>query len=912
MPSKKHTLPRSFFINDRAYGDYLRRVLGPEARYMLEGKDPLIGSFSAIQGAKKPWGGINRKNNGIYRTRPVKSNVTLGKHRTLGEYLFERGWKGRVKAQESWHMPGKAHGINYDPRDINTQIRLYQEQWSRAKKSGYGDVFLRMSKNHSDPWIQGMNIEYKGLESIEDLRGALRLGQGNILGRQTDPYFAARDVDSSLSIAAGQGDEHSFVPGFGNPTRNQSMAKLRAEIEEIEKDPFKSELEKTIDINKKNDIYKATYFVPSAEEASGMASYTRSKSGQIEKMWGRYDKSRIDFYSNISLKSYRQDLTPGGLLQESGLDMRNLTEVQARELQKQSEGFLKSINIGEKDSLSDVHKLIAMDEKKRYRNNEKLIDFTRMPIEDRDIFMGKHTISGSKLYISETSQRAEAIDKFGQTKVLRDAVTGEVIPYQHSIIADLTERTSVSKTEYLDTVRNMYQEAVGKGKIADAEKYRTLILDATVDQRAFNPIIKSKEIKVHKTLKEINAAVKNDYNMASSISVARGGKRATSVGYEDIKSTVERLQVGDSVFVGTGQIKNPRKAVVSDLTSLRDASVLLTGQGNKVTTWGKLFDKTMKIDPKMASLPDLFEVSLIRNPNAGSKYALDVVGGKAGVKLGQVSAQLENTIGTKAGKEVISGYAGRAWVRPYISDWAQVKTKKGMKWHPTFALGIWGTSEEAYRLRKGITFAELEEANKVQGLHGESSQNLIGTMMDANDTWIAAELQKRMAEKHPSVSMAALSKAESEAWLGGAGTPKVSTRVRNNYSKALIAGAAVTAGALLLWGASRMRNTAPMTEKDVPENLYGRSAPVPPDRQRMHTPSTRIEQTNNGYATNIEVEAGDNGEIVDHRGMARTMSAMSREALGTGRINTSLHVIDDSSSMDRESTRRSLNQQLSR
>lgn len=119
----------------------------------------------------------------------------------------------------------------------------------------------------------------------------------------------------------------------------------------------------------------------------------------------------------------------------------------------------------------------------------------------------------------------------------------------------------------------------------------------------------------------------------------------------------------------------------------------------------------------------------------------------------------------------------------------------------------------------------------------------------------------------------------------------------------------VAAGALLLWGASRLGRDRAMSAKDVPSSQYG-SAGSPELGTASYSPKTRVTPQNTGYSTNIDMEAQDVRGVSDYRGIANNLGMMSRTALGAGSGRTSLHVIDDSSRMDSHSTRRQMNQQL--
>ena len=60
----------------------------------------------------------------------------------------------------------------------------------------------------------------------------------------------------------------------------------------------------------------------------------------------------------------------------------------------------------------------------------------------------------------------------------------------------------------------------------------------------------------------------------------------------------------------------------------------------------------------------------------------------------------------------------------------------------------------------------------------------------------------------------------------------------------------------------------------------------------------------------MNVEAEDDRGMIDHRVMAQSLSAISSRALGHNRIKSSMHIVDDSTRSDRQSTRRQINQAL--
>ena len=120
----------------------------------------------------------------------------------------------------------------------------------------------------------------------------------------------------------------------------------------------------------------------------------------------------------------------------------------------------------------------------------------------------------------------------------------------------------------------------------------------------------------------------------------------------------------------------------------------------------------------------------------------------------------------------------------------------------------------------------------------------------------------------------------------------------------------IAAGAMLMWGASKIRGNQPMSEKDVPKSMYGSVDLASQPQSATYTPATRITPTNTGYSTNIDLETTDMRGTTDYRPLANSLGSISSSVLGVGRTNTSLHIVDDSERMDRESTRRKMNQML--
>lgn len=143
---------------------------------------------------------------------------------------------------------------------------------------------------------------------------------------------------------------------------------------------------------------------------------------------------------------------------------------------------------------------------------------------------------------------------------------------------------------------------------------------------------------------------------------------------------------------------------------------------------------------------------------------------------------------------------------------------------------------------------------------------------------------------------------------------KATTRIPS-ASKYLVAGAAITAGALLLYTALKSSRQRPIDERDIPKSMYGDTTRAPlTDSLATYQPQARIVQNNRPgtYDTNIDMETEDFNNTMDYRQLANTMSQISRSALGINRINTDLHVVDDSSSTDSRGMQRQFAEYLNR
>jgi len=706
-----------------------------------------------------------------------------------------------------------------------------------------------------------------------------------------------------------------MTPGYGKQTASDAAVETAERIAKIEANTVMSESEKTAAITRIQKKASQAFTQEGEFAEAGLLKFIetdRVESQALGKWWAKYEKTRDPFYSSISYRSYRPEtIERAGFLSTIGIDPATM----------------KDLTTGEKVNLQDIPSRIAMREKNMYLSGERVLSLSRMAGHEGDLFMGRPTEGGSKIFMSNTAQRALAGEMFGQSRVLRDVETGQIIPLGSRIVSeDIVRSGAITQREYLNSLRALYFDAVKKGKIVDIGRYGKLLSDATPDIRAFNPLVSGKDIKINKRLKDIRRALSSDHTLARDIMSVRDTQRVTYRGFERIRDLMEGSELGREFRVGG------RRAVVSPLERLEDVTLLRTG-GKGVVTYGDLMRRTMKLDPRIAAVPDIFEAFVVREPytkmpkvGAGGvaageakfyPYTLRVMMGPDKV-IGTIPAALEGRIGTEAGREIAEGYAGKVFIRPYA-----VSERVGKRYQTIYRLGVWKTLEEAYETTIGATgraysgpirFDRLKEENLVRA-HWLYQSEIQSLLRNTSDDWKnVATLEETMRARYPSRSVSQVyGKDAARAWKDAAIGIKRQSIERGRISKRSMALAGIiVAGALLTWGASRIKNRAPITERDVPESLYGSEVPVSKRAPTFYTSPPRIVQKNTGYVTNIDMEVGDDGRTEDHKGLASNMAYVARSVLGIGQIKTSMHIVDDSESISRESTRKTLNQQLRR
>lgn len=361
--------------------------------------------------------------------------------------------------------------------------------------------------------------------------------------------------------------------------------------------------------------------------------------------------------------------------------------------------------------------------------------------------------------------------------------------------------------------------------------------------------------------------------------------------YEDIMEELRGAEIGQIYKTSTGE-----QLIATEIQSLKDMPVktsLASKWGGAIAPISELHEEytsSMLQQAEAAGARRSFRLSAVRVPGIyGEKefpHAVQLFFGS-----GEYAGMMQDVVAKKFQKEYASGYLGEVWaefykpssVRKSLTAKIFTEGQEGRE-----ALGIvQGTG--IYKGKELID--ELDEmiSRRWQRAFGGAEEML---KADEATKMVMSGLfpQRLHTMKIPFAPLAGEGAATRGSWVG----------------------LTIAAGALLLWGASRIgRKEQPISEKDVPNAMYGSSGQPDLAGGPSYTPRTRVTPQNTGYITNIDMEAQDMRGITDYRGIASNLGTMSSSSLGTNRVRTSLHVVDDSSRMDQQSVKRQLNQQLS-
>jgi hypothetical protein len=403
------------------------------------------------------------------------------------------------------------------------------------------------------------------------------------------------------------------------------------------------------------------------------------------------------------------------------------------------------------------------------------------------------------------------------------------------------------------------------------------------------------EFRDAKTKKELKAARKKMKNFAKKAISATTSNEVVAAGVEDINiGGFERLQeaiqtseIGQEFVTSAGE-----KVKVAYATGSGDIMV----KTMKNSPWkGKVVPLSVvegHYERQLTEILDFrkvkksFFLSAVREPGVyegvASKHRVKLLWG-----TGELAGFMEDKAAREFQKDTESGYLGEV-----LAEFSEFPSGIGARIsHGDTPLGY----VQRTRGRKGRLFSDslgqTIQSRWQRAFKGDDSL----TRIDETTKYLMNTFYKT---EHATTNVDAM------------GSMIDLTKTGGKVAKGLWVGLTIAAGALAMWGASKLRGNVPITENDVPKSMYGNVDISSGKTGQIYTPGARVVQNNTGYATNIDMETTDSNGYTDYRPMARGLGAISSSAMGVGRTSTSLHVVDQSGRMDRESTRRSINQHL--
>ena len=384
-------------------------------------------------------------------------------------------------------------------------------------------------------------------------------------------------------------------------------------------------------------------------------------------------------------------------------------------------------------------------------------------------------------------------------------------------------------------------------------------------------------------------------------------------GYNKVRNLVEQSNVGD-IF----QLESGKRGIIGSLESAGDVSVLTASREAKTLAG---YETSFAESVGSKSMTEQFRVKLEREPWTGERpdpWAVKVrdTGGR---ELGYI----DRNFSQQFERHVKSGDLSGEW----FGRVHKFTNKETQQLEYTVAVSRGAFRGNAHYLATDLpqrlsgvkAGSEGTRQSLLEGLFTEqggiTAESPIGAA-EATAQAAAGSGQETVRKTGRAARAAKDTVESSAATMGNAAKPntfmaraKTATDdlMANKTFKKYGAKAAMVAGALLLWGASRSsnRNNA-LTPEDVPRGLYGAAAGQPSERAFSQPRSSKIVQNNSGYSTNVEVSSTDANEVGDYRPLVNTLSSMASSSMGI-HSRSSLHVVDDSSRMDSESIRRSVN-----
>jgi len=681
------------------------------------------------------------------------------------------------------------------------------------------------------------------------------------------------------------------------------------------------------------------------------------------KWWGKHVKQREKFFSGLSLKNYSEELM-AEVSAETGLDISKLKGVKGRK------DFSRFLSVFERTAQDKEGYFL---ETTKGRGVGTFVSKPSMEASTIYIPKGKERgyakrFLGQSKILRELEYTPEQLAAMSIENIPFSS-SGKVVPIGSSKITGafrmpwsydplLSDFTKASPKRALNMLRQMYfsterglistggvmagdigsilgasverqgaewadkllSEGVAATEGADLQDALGQLIQEVGGQEALateseilpsNVVINKNKIK--KIQKRVGEYIKKNRTAPTWI------ERKVS-GFSAIKSEVEKAKVGDIFRLSSG-----KSAIVQDLEELSAATVM--NMRGKPLLFEKYMEAALK-EKELLQAPYMFKVWLRRSNFLGAPgvapdpYAIDVLMPE-GFKVGAIGRKYSEAFSKQYAANVAEGMIPGEW-------WAKIYEREaGKSGEKLWSLGLFRKySESAPGWYEKIDPMFQLVGEKIIPLPEEfAAQTGFKSMQEflkavkygkyqVSD--LTEEMLSRFKKEYPQkffVNARRYAKVNAAGGVSKSGVPfeKIelpgATIEDKLLNKKWIAAAAITAGALLLWGASRSKNQ-PITEQDVPDSQYGNIPLDQGGQSQVYTPAARVTPRNAGYATNLDLQVEDSTGTSDYRAMASNIGMIAKRATGTGNVRTSLHVVDDSERMDRESTRRKMNQYL--
>jgi hypothetical protein len=494
---------------------------------------------------------------------------------------------------------------------------------------------------------------------------------------------------------------------------------------------------------------------------------------------------------------------------------------------------------------------------------------------------------------------------FGQSRYLETAEGKKIFAGQKPIVGQYLEAAENSQMDVL-------QKRFKRMKEVDAFKEARRIYFRSQGELS-HPSFSQRKAAIEKLLEDVAGkdaleANKRIQRKQIKIDAAKRlkeeffGELVPNIKDVDVRGMAQR-EFLENLDIGTKvRLKGGVDATVRQAETTADIGVIM--KGGKVMPLSSLIEKDMQRAEaiRKAEQGMFFRVNVRKETwyGAGGAFDPDAIRIELANGVGIGSIDAKKGYNKTLFKEIESGVVpGEWWARVY-----KYKAAKKAGGETLYGVALFGSGNE----RGAKSWWNVSPEFR---LSGQKSLEIPEHILKKAGAESAQEFLEAiyLGKYKPGKMTKAISKGLME---------RFPTKVRSNIidlaekesklSKKFIVGASIIAGAMLLYGATRKRET-PITESDIPAGQYGAPNLQSSGAQGVYTPQARIIPNNTGYVTNIDVEARDGNGNVDYRGIVNAMSNMSSRALGT-HTKSSLHIVDDSQRMDKESIRRSMNAQL--